>query len=421
MYPVNGKKGVWIADGAYGLALNMAPISGLEIGDIIHVTGTIDAFNAARQVKDDGVMAKDESFTGLATPVVTTIDEAFLTNISQVDQGKKVSVTGKVKALEGSGNADHTVTLTVGSKDIKVYASANNCGQDVVESFDKAQVGRTITVTGFMSARNTTDKNVFDKNTLEHYQIINPAQLKDADVVIPDFTGIALNKATTSIEQGKTETLSIVAVPAGAVLPSGNAVWSIAEGGDNGKITVANGIVSVAADATVGATATVKAVLGDHEATCVVTVKAPAVTVSDTLTRDTTGVTSTSYTDWTATGTSGANYSGNSAGGNTSIQLRSDKSTSGIVSTTSGGKIRKVTIVWESHTTNGRKLDIYGSNTAYTAPTDLYDDAKKGTNLGSIVYGTSTELTIEGDYTYIGIRSNYGAMYISSITIVWAA
>ena len=101
--------------------------------------------------------------------------------------------------------------------------------------------------------------------------------------------------------------------------------------------------------------------------------------------------------------------------------MRSDKSTSGIVSTTSGGKIRKVTIVWESHTTNGRKLDIYGSNTAYTAPTDLYDDAKKGTNLGSIVYGTSTELTIEGDYTYIGIRSNYGAMYISSITIVWAA
>lgn len=421
MYPVDGKKGVWIADGAYGLALNMTPISGLQIGDIIHVTGTIDAFNAARQVKDDGVMTKVESFTGLETPVVSTVDETFLTNISQVDQGKHVSVTGLVKSVSGSGNADHTITLTVGSKDITVYASKNNCGDEIVSSFDKAKVGRTITVSGFMSARNTSDKTVFDKNSLQHYQIINPAKLNDSDVVIPTLTGIALNKATTTIEQGKSETLTIVEVPAGANLPSGDATWSIVEGGDNGKITVANGIVSVAADATVGATATVKAVLGGYEATCVVTVKAPATTVTDTLTRDTTGVTSTSYTDWTATGTSGAKYSGNSAGGNTSIQLRSDKSTSGIVSTTSGGKIRKVTIVWESHTTNGRKLDIYGSNTAYTAPTDLYDDAKKGTNLGSIVYGTSTELTIEGDYTYIGIRSNYGAMYISSITIVWAA
>lgn len=290
MYPVSGKNGIWISDGAYGLAINMAPISGLKLGDVLHVTGTIDAFNAARQVKNDATLEVVESFADLATPVVTTIDEAFLTNISQVDQGKQVSVTGVVKALEGSGNADHTVTLTVGSKDIKVYASKNNCGQDVVESFDKAQVGRTITVSGFMSARNTTDKAVFDKNTLEHYQIINPAQLKDADVVIPTLTGIAFDKATANIEQGKSETLTIVAVPTGATLPEGTATWSVLP--NDGKVTVNNGVVSVASDATVGDEYTVKAVLGGYEAACVVTVagKSSNVTVEKTTLIGLTGV-----------------------------------------------------------------------------------------------------------------------------------
>ena len=40
-------------------------------------------------------------------------------------------------------------------------------------------------------------------------------------------------------------------------------------------------------------------------------------------------------------------------------------------------------------------------------------------NLGSIVYGTSTELTITGDYPFIGLRSNSGAMYLTSISIDW--
>ena len=49
----------------------------------------------------------------------------------------------------------------------------------------------------------------------------------------------------------------------------------------------------------------------------------------------------------------------------------------------------------------------------------MYDNSKQGTKLGTIVKGTSTELTIEGDYEYIGLRSNSGAMYLTSITITW--
>lgn len=143
--------------------------------------------------------------------------------------------------------------------------------------------------------------------------------------------------------------------------------------------------------------------------------------VVDVLTRSITGATSTTYVDWSGkTLTSSAVYAGNSAGGNESIQLRSNNSNSGIVTTTSGGFAKKVALTWESNTANGRTLNVYGSNSAYSAPTDLYDNAKAGTKLGTIVCGTSTELVIDGDYEYIGLRSNSGAMYLSEIKITWS-
>lgn len=143
-------------------------------------------------------------------------------------------------------------------------------------------------------------------------------------------------------------------------------------------------------------------------------------TVTDVLNQDFTGVTGSTYTDWSGkTSNSSAVYAGQCAGQNSSIQLRTKNNNSGIITTTSGGKIKKVSVVWESHTTNNRELQIYGKNTAYSSASDLYNASTQGTLLGTIVYGTSTELTISGDYTYIGLRSADGAMYLTSISIDW--
>ena len=143
--------------------------------------------------------------------------------------------------------------------------------------------------------------------------------------------------------------------------------------------------------------------------------------VVDILTRSITGATSTTYVDWSGkTLTSSAVYAGNSAGGNSSIQLRSDKSTAGIVTTTSGGFAKKVTVTWNSNTNSGRTLNVYGKTSAYTAATDLYNSSSRGDLLGTIVCGTSTELLIDGEYEYIGLRSSSGAMYISEIQITWS-
>ena len=142
--------------------------------------------------------------------------------------------------------------------------------------------------------------------------------------------------------------------------------------------------------------------------------------VVDVLTRETTGVTGTSYAAWSGKSvTSSAVYAGQSAGGNESIQLRSNNNNSGIVTTTSGGKVKKVAVEWNSNTSSGRTLNIYGKNAPYSAATDLYSTSTQGTLLGTIVCGTSTELDIEGDYEYIGLRSNSGAMYLTSVSVTW--
>ena len=143
-------------------------------------------------------------------------------------------------------------------------------------------------------------------------------------------------------------------------------------------------------------------------------------TVSDVLTRETTGVTGTSYSSWSGkTVTSSAVYAGQSASDNSSIQLRSKNSNSGVISTTSGGTLKKIAVEWESHTADGNELQVYGNTSDYTNPTDLYNEATDGDLLGTIVCGTSTELVITGDYTHVGLRSKNGAMYLTSITITW--
>ena len=145
-----------------------------------------------------------------------------------------------------------------------------------------------------------------------------------------------------------------------------------------------------------------------------------AAEVVDVLNQQWTGITATNYTEFTGkTSNSDAVYAGQCAGSNSSIQLRSNNNNSGIVTTVSGGKVTKIAVGWESHTTNGRTLNVYGKNTAYSAATDLYDSSTQGTLLGTIVYGTSTELEIEGDYEYIGFRSNSGAMYLAEVDITW--
>ena len=144
--------------------------------------------------------------------------------------------------------------------------------------------------------------------------------------------------------------------------------------------------------------------------------------VTDTLTYSLIGVSGTSYKDWSGKKShSDAVFAGNSAGGNSSIQLRSSNS-AGIITTASGGTLKSITLKFESHTAATRTVDIYAKNSAYSATSELYAGTQ-GTKVTSfnIDNGAKQSYTFTTDYEYIGIRSNSNALYVDSIIIVWTA
>lgn len=249
---------------------------------------------------------------------------------------------------------------------------------------------------------------------------------------------IAQGNYLTSLKRGGTDikamqaTLSQAAVPAagGTVTVNvfGNVQWSA-------SVTAPATLAPSSGSGIGSVTVTVPANTGDAR-TFEVTVTSPdadAVTLQisqnkksdatgtvDVLNQAFTGVTGTTYTEFSGKeGESGAVYAGQCAGGNESIQLRSNNNNSGVVTTASAKKVKKVSVTWNSNTAAGRTLNVYGKNDAYSAATDLYDSAKQGTLLGTIVCGTSIELEVSEDVRFIGFRSASGAMYLTEVQIVW--
>jgi len=145
-------------------------------------------------------------------------------------------------------------------------------------------------------------------------------------------------------------------------------------------------------------------------------------TRTDVLTKDIDGTTS-SYTQWSNLKLeSDAVYAGYTAGASSLMfkQAQQNNKYTGIITTTSGGSVKKIIVNW-GNTTSGDIIQIYGKSSAYSGPDDLFGSStKQGTLLGTLKCGTSTSLTISGDYAFIGIR--VGGSYtvnLSQIEIEW--
>ena len=134
---------------------------------------------------------------------------------------------------------------------------------------------------------------------------------------------------------------------------------------------------------------------------------------------NTIGVTGTNYSPWDSisagnTSASSAVYKGNTNGANSAIGIKADTGF-GFVTTTSGGIAKKVSLIWNSNTTNGRTLNILGSN----APINLATLSKDAETVATIVYGTSTEADLGAGYKHLAFISSNGALYLDSIAISW--
>ena len=117
----------------------------------------------------------------------------------------------------------------------------------------------------------------------------------------------------------------------------------------------------------------------------------------------------------------GATYEAYCAGNN-GIQLRSKSSDSGVIGHSEDRTCKSITFTFDPNTEAGsseRKIDIYASNSPF-AITDMFGSSL--TKVGSVVFDKNNltqTYTFTSDYSYIGFRSNNGAVYLPSIQIIW--
>ena len=127
------------------------------------------------------------------------------------------------------------------------------------------------------------------------------------------------------------------------------------------------------------------------------------------------------YREWAGMpgSASKAVYAGYTASGNASLQFNDDNK-AGIVTTGSGGKVRKVSVVWNGLTANARSLAIYVSHTPFKSADDLYAKSTQGEFLNYLSMGwPSTSIQIKDDWEYIALRSYDKTLYITEIDIAW--
>ena len=315
---------------------------------------------------------------------------------------KYVNVTGSVTYahVTYNGNGDGVTDVPTDTRNYTYNASVTVLGEgskartgyDFVKwntksdgTGDEYEEGGTFNI--------TEDVTLFAQWTAKSYNITADPAITHGSI---SFT--VGGETATSAQTG--QTVTIVSTP-----DSGYGLSSVSV--NSGAVTVTNNTFTMPASN--------------------VTVSATFVpTVTDVLTPTSIGVYSSTYTGWTnKTWSSEAVYAGKTSGGDNNasrIQLRTSGSDCGIITTTSGGKIKKIKVIWDS---GSGTLDVYGRNSAYSAATNLYNTSYDGTKLGSINYKNSSsgaELEINNDtVTYIGLRSNSGTIYISQIEITWAA
>ena len=191
---------------------------------------------------------------------------------------------------------------------------------------------------------------------------------------------------------------------------------------DNAGISYDNtGKLSASDTAVVGTTATITVTCGSASDTATVTV-VPA-TITHTLDRDFFGIEKANYSTYqkyTKTTSDGAYYE-TFAAGNNGIQLKSKDSCSGLIGKFEGRTCKSITVTFDKSTkaNSARSVDIYASNTPFDID-DMYGSSvTKVATLNFDENDLTKTYNFTEQYTYIGIRSTNGAVYLPSIQIVW--
>lgn len=334
--------------------------------------------------------------------IAATANSLYCQSMSIMYEDSTAPVVSKPTFTPGGGNYEvaQSVAISCATEGASIHYTLDGSNPTSESAIYSEAI--TISTTTTLKAMAVKD-DFFDSD-------IATAVYTIAETILP--TSVIVTPATAELMIGESIMLTATVMPGDAT--NKNVTWESSD--ETIAIVSEEGVVTALAKGSV--TITVKTVVGDKTATCSVSIVNPEY---DVFTNALIGVSETDYVNWSGSGNyTRVEYKGQLSGGKNSIQLRATIP-SGIVTTSFYGRVTKIVVEWNSNTQNGRKLDVYGKTTAYTDASDLYDNSKKGTILGSIVCGTNTELDIAADAVsdYIGLRSPNSAIYIDKIKIFW--
>ena len=153
------------------------------------------------------------------------------------------------------------------------------------------------------------------------------------------------------------------------------------------------------------------------------TIKVVPATVTHTLTSSFFNIPDkkSEYDTYKKTTADGASYEAQAASTH-GLQIRSKNSTSGVIGHFEGKSCQSMTFTIDSNTYSDRTIDIYASNTPFSIK-NMYDSSDN--KVASLTYSSSDAststltYTFTENYSYIGFRSNDGAIYLTSVEIIW--
>lgn len=375
----------------YILAYKNSEPSDVKIGDKVRISGNITSYNKMPQITNP-IVNKVISNSAVSYPEPEILDAAAADALVAAPECKFIQFAGTL-SISGS---HYNVTIDGASTAV---GSISYPAEDL-----SAYNGKPITLTGYFNGvSGSRYLNIFITS-------INAAPYCD---VAPASLSVNSEAGSTQFTVSSNESWTIT---------SSNSAYTVSPDSGEGDATIEvlypanSGADAVEVIFTVKSESSEKTVTLTHRSSSQTTTE-----ITDILTADLLGLAGSYGVFSNKMAESSAIYAGNAMKSNKDgIQIRSSNSNSGIVTTASNGHVKRISIVCTSEQTTNRTLDIYGSNEPFTSATELYKNPK-GEKIGSLTCTKDGEASfdITGEYAYVGLRSNSGAIYLGSVTIIW--
>ena len=237
-----------------------------------------------------------------------------------------------------------------------------------------------------------------------------------------EVTGILLDQQDYYVRAGESLQTNYTLLPIGATMSS-FVHYGFKVTGEGVHID-GFGLIAVDADTEPGTTATVVIYYGStYEIYATAVVHVLGNEIVDTLNREFFGIAvgASTYDTYKKTTDDGAVYEAQAAGKN-GLQIRSKNKNSGVIGHFEGRSCKQINFVFDDNTYEQRDVEIYASNEPFSIA-DMYGTSV--TKVGTISYDQSDNTTytqtytFTANYSYIGFKSADGAIYFTSVEVVW--